>query len=214
MATMLTILKPENPKIISYMTLRKVVGFLGIFLVPVVVLGSLILDHPPQIQISVSAYYYTSMRNEMEGIICGIALFLLSYDGYTRQDSIVSKLAGLFALGIAFLPTSDTAAKSDIVSILHYTTSGIFFALLSYMSIFLFTKSAGNETRQKKQRNRVYRVCGIIMAASVAGIPIDGIAAIHEKIIFLKPTLILETLALVSFGISWLTKGEFILKDK
>jgi hypothetical protein len=31
MATMLTILKPENPKIISYMTLRKVVGFLGIF---------------------------------------------------------------------------------------------------------------------------------------------------------------------------------------
>lgn len=202
-----------TPSIISYVTLRRAVGFLGIFLVPVVVLGSLILDHPPQIQISVSAYYYTSMRNEMEGIICGISLFLLSYHGYTRQDSIVSKLAGLFALGIAFFPTSETSNKGDIVSILHYTTSGIFFALLSYMSIWLFTKTSGYRTERKRKRDRVYRVCGIIMLVSVIGIPIDEIGVIHEHIAFLKPTLILETLALVSFGISWLTKGEFILKD-
>jgi hypothetical protein len=214
MDTVIPAPKPESPLIISYMTLRKVVGFLGIFLVPVVVLGSLVLDHPPRIQVSVSAYYYTSMRNELEGIICGISLFLLAYHGYTRQDSIVSKLAGFFALGIAFLPTVDTDVKGDIVSILHYVTAGIFFALLSYMSIFLFTKSAGHKTKQKRQRNRVYRVCGIIMAISVIGIPIDGLPGIHEKLLFLKPTLILETLALVSFGISWLTKGEIILKDK
>lgn len=203
-----------DPLIISYMTLRKVIGFLGLFLVPVMVLGSLILDHPPKIQISVSAYYYTSMRNELEGIICGISLFLLSYHGYSKQDSIVSKIAGLFALGIAFFPTSETAQKGDVLSILHYLTAGVFFAALSYMSIWLFTKSDGNKTEQKKKRNRVYRVCGVIMAVSVLGIPIDGIPAIHDKIIFLKPTLIFETLALVSFGISWLTKGEFILGDK
>jgi hypothetical protein len=204
----------QEPMIITYATLRKVIGFLAFFLAPVLVGGSLIFDHPAEIRTSISAYYYSSMRNEMEGIICGIAMFLLSYDGYTKQDSIISKLAGLFALGIAFFPTSDTDVKDDIISQLHYIYAGIFFALLAYMCVFLFTKTSGNMTVQKKQRNRVYRVCGIIMAFSVLCIPFDGITAIHNKISFLEPTLVLEILALVSFGISWLTKGEFILKDK
>jgi len=200
--------------IISYMTLRKLVGLLGISLVPVLVLGSLILDHPKYIQVSVSAYYHTRMGNALVGIVCGISLFLLSYNGYTRRDSIVSKLAGLFALGIAFFPTSAIDVKDDIFSKLHYLTSGIFFGLLSYMSIFLFTKTSGNMTPEKKKRNRIYRVCGIIMAISVICIPLDSLPAVHDRIIFLKPTLILEAFALVSFGLSWLTKGEFLLKDK
>lgn len=200
--------------VISYLTLRKMVGLLGILLVPILVVGSFILDRTNYIQVSTSAYYHTSMRNALVGIVCGISLFLLSYNGYTRTDSIASKLAGLFALGIAFFPTSATNDKNDIISILHYVTSGIFFAILAYMSIFLFTKTSGNMTPEKKKRNRVYRVCGIVMAVCVTGIPMGSIPAIHDRIIFLKPTLILETLALVAFGISWLTKGEFLLKDK
>ena len=209
-------LPTQSPLIISYMTLRKWVGLLGISLTPVLVLGSLIQDpqQQPKILASVSAYYYSGMRNEMEGILCGIAMFLLAYRGYTRQDSIVSKLAGFFALCIAFFPTSATGDKNDPISIIHYVTAGIFFALLAYMSIFLFTKSAGHMTPQKVQRNRVYRDCGIILAVSVIGIPIDGITKISDAIDFLKPTLILEIIALTAFGVSWLTKGQFILKDK
>jgi hypothetical protein len=205
--------KPDS-LVISYLTLRKIVGLLAVSLVPVMVLGSFIFDHTHVIQISVSAYYHTSMRDLLIGIVCGISLFLLSYNGYTKHDSIFSKLAGLFALGIAFFPTSDTSDKGDIISTLHYLTSGVFFAILAYMSVFLFTKSSGIMTPEKKKRNRIYRVCGIVMAASVIGIPIDSIPAVHNLVGFLKPTIILETIALVSFGISWLTKGEFILKDK
>ena len=69
-------------------------------------------------------------------------------------------------------------------------------------------------TPEKKKRNRIYRIFGIIMAVSVIGIPIDSIPAVHDLIGYLKPTIILEAIALVSFGISWLTKGEFILKDR
>ena len=137
------------------MTLRKVVGLLALTLVPVLVLGSFVLDPPPTIQISVSAYYYTNMRNVLEGVICGISMFLLSYDGYTMLDSVISKLAGLFALAIAFLPTSDTGSKTDIISILHYSTAAVFFALLAYMSVFLFTRTSGDMTPEKKKRNRV-----------------------------------------------------------
>ena len=205
---------PPDSMIISYMTLRKVVGILGLSLAPILVLGSLIFDHPSKIQISVSAYYHTNMRDAMIGIICGIAFFLLSYNGYSKKDSIISKLTGLFALGIAFFPTSATNDKTDIISTLHYVTSGIFFALLAYMSIFLFTKTSGDMTPQKKKRNRVYRICGIIMAATMIGVPLSRINVIHELIASFKPTLVFETCALICFGISWLTKGEAILKDK
>jgi hypothetical protein len=207
--------KPPGPDslIISYMTLRKAVGLLGILLVPVLVLGSFIFDDTNQIRGSVSAYYHTSMRDALVGIVCGISMFLLSYNGYTRKDAFASKLAGLFALGVAFFPTSVTNDKGDILSKLHYITSGIFFAILAYMSIFLFTKSSGNMTPEKKLRNRIYRVCGIIMTISVIGIPVTSIPVIHDHISFLKPTLILETCALMSFGFSWLTKGEALLKD-
>ena len=204
---------PPDSLIISYMTFRKIVGLFGFSLVPVLILGSFIFDHTRYIQISVSAYYHTSMRDTLVGIVCGISLFLLSYNGYTKKDSIVSKLAGLFCLGIAFFPTSATNDKTDIISTFHYLTSAIFFVLLAYMSIFLFTKTSGSMTPQKKKRNKVYKVCGIIMLISVAGIPLSRINVIHEHIAFLKPTLLLETCALACFGISWLTKGEFLLKD-
>ena len=208
--------KPSDPDslVISYLTLRKMIGLLAVSLVPVMVLGSFIFDHTHYIQISVSAYYHTSMRDALTGIVCGISLFLLSYNGYTWHDAIFSTLAGIFALGIAFFPTSASSNKGDIISTLHYLTSGVFFGILAYMSVFLFTKSSGIITPEKRKRNRVYRICGIIMAASVIGIPIDSIPAVHDLIGFLKPTIILETIALVSFGISWLTKGEFILMDK
>lgn len=208
-----------GPWIISYLTLRKTIGVLGISLVPVLVIGSFIIDHlingqPAAIETSVSAYYYTSMRNELEGILFGIGMFLLCYDGYDLQDSIISKLAGLFGLCIALFPTSPTTEKGDVISVIHYVTAGIFFALLAYTSVFLFTKTTDYPTPQKVRRNRIYRICGIVMAVAVTGIPLDGIDPIWDKIGFLHPTLILELLALTSFGISWLTKGEFWLKDK
>jgi hypothetical protein len=206
---------PENPWIISYLTLRKSIGFLGIGLVPAMVIGSLVVDHlidgkPATILTSVSAYYYSGMGNLLEGIIFGIGMFLLCYHGYDCQDSVISKCAGFFGLCIALFPTSPSNVKDDVVSQIHYITAGFFFALLAYTSIFLFTKKSDYPTPEKLKRNRIYRICGIVMAVSVLGIPFDE----RESIKFLHPTLILELLALTSFGVSWLTKGEFWLKDK
>lgn len=214
MSTILSTPKPPESVIISYMTMRRIIGILGISLVPILILGSLFLDPTKEIKVSVSAYYYSHMRNVLVGILCGISLFLFSYHGYTWKDSFASKLAGFFALCAAFFPTSATNDKDDINSILHYITAGIFFVILSYMSILLFTRTSGNMTVQKRKRNRIYRICGLVMLVSVACIPLDQISAIHDKIGFIKPTLILETIALVGFGFSWLTKGEFLLKDK
>lgn len=199
--------------IISYFTLRRTIGFLAFFLPPALVFGSFILDHTKYIQVSMSAYYHTGVRNLLVGVICGISLFLFCYHGYKWYDSLLSKLAGLFALGIAFFPTSATNDKTDFISILHYVTSGIFLVILAFMSFFLFTKSKGTMTPRKKQRNRVYRICGIVIFVSVAGIPLFGLPGIGESVKSFKPTFVLEAIALIAFGISWLTKGEAILAD-
>lgn len=207
---------PQDPMIISYMTLRKVIGWLGFLLPPLLVVGTFVLDHTTKVQPSLSAYYWTHMRNVLVGVLCVMSAFLLSYhgpDGVKSWDSVASKSAGIFALCIAFIPTSETG-DSGLLDTLHYVFSALFLLILSLMSLFLFTKSQMQVTIQKVQRNRVYKVCGIIMLITITCIPLNKIKSIHDKIAKFKPTLICETVALASFGVSWLTKGELILKDK
>ena len=88
--------------------------------------------------------------------------------------------------------------------------------MLAGMSLFLFTRSnpSGRMTKKKKERNRVYIICGVVIVISAVAIPICQIDGIWEHIKFIKPTLILEILALEAFGFSWLVKGGFLLKDK
>jgi hypothetical protein len=208
--------KPPDARIVSYLTFRKLIGILGMSLAPILIIGTFLTDHSTVILPSVSAYYYTGMRDELIGIICGIAFFLSCYHGLWWVDSLLSKVAAVAAFGIAFFPTSATDDKSDILSKLHYISAAIFFAVLACMSLFLFTKSdpSGHMTRQKRIRNRIYRVCGIVIVVAAIAIPICQRDGIREHIRFLKPTLILEIIALEAFGFSWLVKGEFILKDK
>jgi len=90
------------------------------------------------------------------------------------------------------------------------------FLTLTFFSLFLFTRTSGNPTPQKLQRNMVYRVCGIIMLAAILLVPI--LHFLPESwtagIMQLDPVFWLEAIAVVAFGLSWLTKGEAILSDK
>jgi uncharacterized membrane protein len=206
----------QDPNIISYMTLRKAIGWMGFLLPPLLVFGSFIFDHTNEVKSSLSGYYWSHMRNILVGVLCIMGGFLLSYHGpkgIRSWDSLASKSAGLFAFCIAFIPTSQNGdnALSDNI---HYIVSALFLAILSFMSLFLFTKSGEYITKQKIKRNRVFKVCGIIMLASICLIPLNEIKIVHDHIYKFKPTLICETIALISFGISWLVKGELIFKDK
>jgi hypothetical protein len=58
----------------------------------------------------------------------------------TWQDSFANKLSGVFALGIAFFPTSETNNKTDIISIIHYLSAAGFFITLSIISILFSQK--------------------------------------------------------------------------
>ncbi len=73
----------DKSLIISYLTLRKAIGLLGIALPFVLALGAVFCSRT-EIQSSVSSYYHTSMGDVFVGILFVIGFFLLSYRGYER----------------------------------------------------------------------------------------------------------------------------------
>lgn len=213
----------SDPLLISYLSLRRTVGMLGIILPAILMIGVYIFGHCYFVQQTISSYYFTIMGNVFVGIICSIAIFLLSYKGYEIKDRIASAIAGICALGVAFFPTSVNTDTSCILVELqdnasritaHYISASLFFISLAYMSICLFTKSSGIKTAQKQNRNKVYIACGVTILVAIVAIFIVQkssylFAILHPyKIVFW-----LEWLALFAFGISWLTKGELLLPD-
>jgi hypothetical protein len=213
----------QTSLVISYLALRTAIGVLGIALPIVVSLGALIIFQTG-LQGSISGYYYTGMRNVLVGTLWATGFFLLSYKGYEPIDNILSNFACGAAVGISLFPTAPAAGATHqqvIIGWFHLGFAGIFFGILIVFCLHLFTKtSSAKPTKQKLERNIVYEVCGYSMIACIsllvvysvlqAVLPMPSIAPLAA----LHPIYWLEAIALMAFGISWLTKGEAILKDK
>lgn len=214
--------------IISYLALRKIVGLLGIAFPLLLIVGSITLSNCewPDIQSSISGYYHTVMRDVFVGTLCIVAFFLFAYRGYTKWDAIAGRAACFFALGVAFFPTSldepytiCTIAPLPLpawVSKAHYICAALLFVVFTIFSLFLFTKTHAHisPTPRKRIRNEIYRLCGILMAACIVLLGVYFLFPGPAWLQQLKPVFWLEGTALVAFGISWLTKGEFIFPDK
>lgn len=217
-------LKEKNENfIISYLTLRKLIGILGMLLPFACLLGgSLFLSKP--VLDSISAYYHSNIRDILTGLLVGASLFLLSYRGYEKRDMIVAIASGIAGLGIAIFPCESRDGLSSAVGVfqltppiaeyLHYGASALFFILLGINSFFLFTLGDKEKwTKSKSKRNVVYRVCGLVIFASLITLLILAII-IGSALVETVWTFIFETVMLLAFGISWLVKGETLFADK
>lgn len=199
---------------INTIRLRCTIGWLGMLLPWLVLILSSAYGYGFPDSISATYYIPTCITPFM--IILGSAgLLLFSYKGYDKQDDIICTLAGVFGLGICIFPcfaygrVGTFQLDSNISGWLHNISAFIFFGLLSFNSLFLFTKGAGEPTPEKKKRNIIFRVCGIGMVASfLLLIPLWSVPC---------GIWIVEMVALTFFGISWLTKAQcykWLFKDK
>lgn len=206
----------DNSLVISYLTLRKAIGIIGLLLPFVLSLGKLVIDGPG-LETSISAYYYTSLGNVLVGSLCAIGVFLMSYRGYDRRDEIAGKLACVFAVTAALFPTTpkDTLTGSW-TSPIHFIGATLLFLTLAYFSLRLFRRTDPTKppTLQKIKRNKVYTVCGYLILAAIAGAGVSFAFRTAPFFQHYKPVFWFESLAVVAFGVSWLTKGEAILKDE
>ena len=209
--------------IISYLIMRRLIGILGIAL-PVIIVSGGFIQNGFVIQGSISGYYYTNMRDFFVGLLCIVSLFLISYQGYEKIDNLIGNLSGIFALGMIIFPTAMYSGKvvkvgmfligDNISEYIHLTFGILFFLALAYNSIFLFTKrQPGILSEAKKRRNFTYRICGIVMIISILCLIIYMLFLRNTFISKVYPVLILESVALTAFGISWLVKGNTFFKD-
>jgi hypothetical protein len=219
----------RNPAVLSYYTMRRAVGLIALTL-PLalaagVILSSLFgpahrLPHP-LLERSISDYYYTPMRDYLVGSLCAIASFLACSRGYNVHDEITGYMAGAFTFGVAFFPSFDprSARYSQLdveFGYIHTVCAALMFFVIAYFCIFLFRRSSPEKpfTRRKRQRNRVYAACGLVMVACIVLLVTLTLNAIAER---RRPSHLVfwcEAAALAAFGIAWLTKGEGILRDK
>ena len=197
----------EDGLIVSYLTLRRVVGVLGVALPVVVAVWGLVLSG--ELQPSISDYYSLRTRDAFVGILFTIGWFLFTYRGYEREDDIAGDLACLFALGVALFPNSGTDRESRI----HFASAAAMFFVLGYYSLFLFTKSRGAVTPEKRIRNRIYIGCGVAIVVCILLIGLYSWLLTNTAVAALKPVFWLESLALWAFGFSWFVKGETLWKD-
>lgn len=196
--------------------LRCSIGWLGMLLPWLVCL--ITRSFPSSISIT---YYDYLATGAFMGILASSSLLLMNYKGYHSEDKskekskddIISTIAGVAGLCICAFPmayeeageyikTGVLGLDSNISGIFHNISAVIFFASLSYMSLFLFTKSSENPTKNKKIRNIIFRICGVGMLASflIMLIPINVLP---------NKTWVTEMLALTFFSISWLTKANY-----
>lgn len=202
--------------IISYLIMRRLIGILGILLPIILVLGMWILGKENIFQDSISKYYHTDMRDFFVGIMCCVGLFLFSYKGYVdekekykNKDNMLGNIACIFVLLVAFCPTGDT-----LIGRIHLISAALFLLCLAIFSLILFTKGK-SDTRQKRRRKRIYKVCGyiILICLLLLILYFTPLTKYIPDISHCKPILILEALSLWAFGFSWITKGKWFWED-
>ncbi|WP_136666828.1 hypothetical protein [Flavobacterium sp. H122] len=212
-------------------TLRKLIGILGMAL-PLLLFLFLYIDNGMSNPLpSISHYYYTRVSSIFVSIMSILGIFLIVYKGKEPIDFFISSVAGFFAISVVCFPTSNLSGCCDPLkpfSVMHlnvspfrenfhYISAAIFLSCLTYMSLFLFTKSdksPSNRGTKKTIRNRIYRVCGILMFVAILTIFAGFLKIIPEDYYDEHNiTFWMETLAVESFGFSWLIKGETLFRD-
>jgi hypothetical protein len=206
----------RDPRVISYLTMRKAVGYTGILLPFVLAAGNWLI-FSGRLQQSLSDYFYTGMRGFLVGGLCVIGAFLLAYHGDERWDSLVTNAAGIGAIGVALFPTPPRHPSffQDAAGYFHYAFGGVLFTALAVIALWLFRRAGPDHgrSRLKALRDRIYLTCGIVIVvalilAGFASLPLaDGLSR-------LDPVFWFETTAVVAFGVSWLVKGQAILRDR
>jgi hypothetical protein len=203
--------RPDEPAVVSYRELRIIVGALGVLLPAVLVTWGGLLD-PPVLLPTLSEYYTVRPPGDFfVGVLFAISSFLFAYGGYDLHDRIAGKTASVSALGVALCPVSG----GSVLVVLHYIFAGVFFTVLAVFALFLFTQTHedGRLTRSKENRNVVYRICGGTILLCLVGIGILKIGGVRGEIAGLPAVLVLESLALLAFAVSWFVKAELVLGD-
>ena len=215
----------------SYLMIRTVVGFIGILLPIVFILGeTYYLRGGVHVRGSISAYYHTSMRDFFVAGLCVIGFLLATYMAAQKNtwDFWLSLVAGIAVILVVFFPTPgapDTSPRrrcaenqpvpegcswiqqelgENAVATVHFVCAAIFISCLAAIA-FLFAHRE-KKFEGDKRMAVIQRICGWAIIAAVVWVGL-GIVA-NLTIWELTPLYVGEVVSVWAFGIWWLLKGQ------
>lgn len=209
----------DDSQLISYLTLRKMIGILGIALPFMIWFGHIVFRnmHPedettPYWLYSISASHQWYMRDLFVCVICILAAFLFTYKGDKETiDGAWANMAGGCAVLVAFCPTY----ADGLIPYFHYIGAVGLFLVFAIFCLWIFPKQlrgAKDSTKRKRTTLIIYISCGVTIVVCMAlcyfvadkyGDPLRKLYP--ESYIFW-----LEAVMLVAFGFSWLVRGHLL----
>lgn len=154
---------------------------------------------------SISGYYHTAMRNLLVGALITIGTALFLYRGFSRLEDWLMNVAGLGAIGVAFLPAGRDAGATDGPSAFTFPHGHAACALVTFGCIALTALFCSEDTLKLQPENLrpryriVYRVLGIAMIL----LPLSAAVFTHGGQAWLFWT---ESAAVWTFAAYWLVK--------
>lgn len=184
---------------IDHRTLRLLVGLIALSLAN---LTAWFAQVPLE---SISASYHEGgwAQAVFIGFLYAIAAFLLAYNGLSRTEMVLSKIAAVAALGVAMFPCR-CEVHDEIVPHVHGVSAAVMFAILAWFCWTFHARALEKGHREARMRATVYAVCGVVIIAAIAVLGLDGLLGgrIGESVPRL--TFYGERAGLMAFGISWL----------
>lgn len=196
------------PYVRSYIFMRFAIGVLGALLPLQLFAEPLFFDGQPFLRGSLSAYYYSGMREFFVGTLWAIGVFLVTYKfAEFSRESRASTYAGLAAIVVALFPTErpgdgfpltplQARLGEGTVEAIHFGAAGVFIGLLALNSFYF--------GRYGRTRRRLHYACALVIVAALALAAFAGFTGEPDK-----GLLVAEVVAVMAFTTSWLAKVEF-----
>lgn len=188
---------------VDHRTLKLLVGVIALSLGS---LTNLFADQPLE---SISASYHEGgwSQSFFVGFLFAIAAFLLAYNGKSRREMLLSKVAALAAFGVAMFPCK-CDDRLEIIKHVHVVSAAVMFLILAYFCYLFFERARRKGHKEAVRREVIYAACGVAILVAILVLALNAAVGGVIKDAFPRLTFYSETAALIAFGISWLTASR------
>lgn len=156
---------------------------------------------------SISASYWDLNqwpRNIFVGCLFAIGAFLLSYNGLSKTQMILSKVAAIAAICVAMFPCK-CGIHEEIIPGVHYASAAVMFTILAVFCYFFMRRALSKKTDRARVRAIIYGACGCVIAVSIVLMAMNILSESSFTRRIPRFTFFAEAAALIAFGIAWLT---------
>ncbi|MBB6481829.1 DUF998 domain-containing protein [Spirochaeta isovalerica] len=197
----------------SYIIIRRSIGYLGVFLPVLLILGGLFLNEG-KVEFSLSAYYHNNLGDIFVMCLGASGILLVAYRGREPFIRILTSLGGVLALLVILFPTEVKGVdgpygilklEPSLSGTIHLVCASLFFIVLGVISFWRFTDHTSDAEEERRKLDRWYKLLGLTSMLCAAVYLV--LVLFFKGTLEWYPILVVETVGLEAMGFTWLIKG-------